>query len=325
MTPDSTLFRLLQEVSDGDWHSGEELGVLLGVSRAAVAKHVKSLAELGLHIEVLKGTGYRLMAPLELLDAEVILAEAAPALTASASLRTHIDIESTNGDLMSLWRQQGSVHGVASLAESQSAGRGRRGRQWHSPFARNLYISFGWHFTGGVAVLEGLSLAVGVVVSRALEACGVSGVGLKWPNDILIEGRKAGGILIELGGDAVSETVAVIGVGLNVDMPADQAIDQPWINVRDAGLAVSRSVLAGRILREMQALCEGYAQCGFSGYRDEWIAKDAFAGQEVVVHRGSEVINGVARGVDAHGELQLEQPEGVRTFVGGEVSLRMRR
>jgi BirA family biotin operon repressor/biotin-[acetyl-CoA-carboxylase] ligase len=224
---------VLPLLADGEFHSGQQLADVLGISRTAVWKQLKKLEELGLEVEASKASGYRLPGGIELLDAQKIQSglgtSASPVLT-----RLWLDsaVDSTNAEAMRQL-QQGPCAGLVCLAEQQTAGRGRRGRSWVSPFASNLYLSVVWEFEGGAASLEGLSLAVGVAVAQGLENCGAGGIELKWPNDLLHQGRKLGGILIEMVGDAAGSCQVVIGIGINVRMPrqAGEAIDQAWTDL----------------------------------------------------------------------------------------------
>ncbi|MGI9295270.1 MAG: biotin--[acetyl-CoA-carboxylase] ligase, partial [Pseudomonadales bacterium] len=214
--PNTTLLSLL---SAGQYVSGQELANALGVSRTAVWKQLNKLDEYGLEVESVKGRGYRIAGGIDLLDAASITAGMT---TLSRNLLSRLDVRETVGSTNAEAMAQiaaGCGSGYVCTAEQQSAGRGRRGRQWVSPYARNLYISAVWEYSQGAAVLEGMSLAVGVVVARALKACGVAPVQLKWPNDVLHEGAKLGGILLEMTGDAAGACQVVVGIGLNVSMP----------------------------------------------------------------------------------------------------------
>ena len=211
---------LIQLLADGEWHSGDQLGGALGVSRAAISKKMKQLQSLNMQYESAKGKGYKLREPLDLLHEDALtekLLNASAHQACSANLIIKSVLDSTNSYLLREMRER-DVHRSVCMAELQTSGKGRRGREWYSPYGQNLYLSLAYSFTSGVAAIEGLSLAVGVVISEALESLGVSGVRLKWPNDILVEDKKLGGILIELGGDAVSNCVAIIGVGLNLSL-----------------------------------------------------------------------------------------------------------
>ena len=191
------MLKLLTLLKDGRFHSGEALGAALGVSRSAVWKQLQSLeSELGLAVYKVRGRGYRLAAPLLLLDAGEISRRSAQAYW---PVQVYDEIDSTNAEALRLVAE-GRPAPFLVLAERQSAGRGRRGRAWSSPFAQNLYYSLVLRVDGGMRQLEGLSLVVGLAVRRALQEMGVR-AGLKWPNDVLVENRKIAGILLELVGD----------------------------------------------------------------------------------------------------------------------------
>ena len=318
---------LLPLLADGEFRSGQELADVLGVSRTAVWKQVNRLAvESGIEVESVRGKGYRIPGGIDLLSVDEVTA----ALRARPrSLLSRLDVldsvDSTNAEVLR-WAQERCASGMVCTAEQQTAGRGRRGRQWVSPYASNLYLSLLWGFSQGAAALEGLSLAVGVAVARALRACDTPAVQLKWPNDILYDGRKLGGILLEMSGDAAGSCQVVIGVGLNVAMPeaAASAIYQAWTDIRSigSGKPPGRNRLLAELLNELLPLVADFEQGGFGHWRDEWMALDAFAGVPVVLHTGAGELAGVARGVDERGALQLETTTGMQSVYGGEISLR---
>jgi BirA family biotin operon repressor/biotin-[acetyl-CoA-carboxylase] ligase len=318
---------LLPLLADGEFRSGQDLADALGVSRTAVWKQVNRLgSELGLTIESVRGRGYRIPGGIDLLDAAAIQ-QALNARTGTllAALEVFDTIDSTNAELLRR-AQQGCSSGLVCTAEQQSAGRGRRGRQWVSPYASNLYLSLLWEFSQGAAALEGLSLAVGVAVARALRSCAIPAVQLKWPNDVLYAGAKLGGILLEMTGDTAGRCQVVVGVGLNVAMPlaAADAIDQAWTDIKtiSAGRYPARNRLLAALLNELVPLLADFETQGFSHWRDEWQSLDAFAGASVVLNTGAAQMGGVARGVDARGALQLETTTGMQSVYGGEISLR---
>lgn len=314
---------LVQLLSDGAFHSGEELGSALGISRAAVWKRLQTLSAYGLHLERVRGQGYRLPGGLSLLDPDEL-----SRLLGEDAGRVALDVrtltDSTNSDALEYLRN-GLTGPAVVLAEYQSAGRGRRGRQWQSPFASSLYLSLACRFPLGASELEGLSLAVGVAVADALGELGVGGVSLKWPNDVIIAGHKLGGVLIELTGDLDSGCSAVLGIGINGALPPAVAIDQPATDLfRETGVRPDRNLLAATLIRHLLDMLDRFARGGFSVFLPCWQQRDAFADSEVVVYQGDTAISGVARGVTARGALRLETPEGIREFHGGEVSLRTR-
>lgn len=315
---------LLELLADGQVHSGQALGEALGVSRAAVWKQLQKLTVSGLGVESVKGRGYRLPGGLDLLSAERLDASLEPgARGLLRELAVRDEVDSTNAQLLSRL-ERGDGHRVAMLAERQTAGRGRRGRQWISPFGSGISLSVGWQFGGGVQLLEGLSLAVGVALAEALEAFGVPDVTLKWPNDIWCRGRKLAGVLLELSGDLTDRCGVVVGVGLNVGLPDSlaQEIGQPWIDLNQVRPGIGRNPLAATMLSRLLGLLEHYPERGFAAYRAAWQARDAFADRHVQLESARQSWQGLARGVDDSGALILETTSGLQVFHGGEVSLR---
>jgi BirA family biotin operon repressor/biotin-[acetyl-CoA-carboxylase] ligase len=320
---------ILPYLADGEFHSGQDLAGSLGVSRTAVWKQLQKLESLGLAIESVKGRGYRIPGGIDLLDEGLInqgMAGAARALLTELMIMEVVD--STNAEAMR-GIERGAGTGFVCTAEQQTAGRGRRGRPWVSPYARNLYLSIVGEFSQGAAALEGLSLAAGVAVARALENSGVSQVQLKWPNDVLYEGAKLGGILLEMVGDAAGNCQVVVGVGLNISMPAATAasIDQDWTDVatlsRAAGLPCpGRNALLSALLNELLPLVDNFEQDGFAHWQPHWQALDAHAGKSVILRAGSDQQAGISRGVNERGALQLETTLGIQSVFGGEISLR---
>lgn len=319
--------KLLPLLASGEFVSGQELADALGVSRTAVWKQLNKLSEDGLELESVKGLGYRIPGGLDLLEEAAVRTAMGPeTLDLLARLDIRDAIGSTNAEAMAQVAA-GAGSGYVCTAEQQSAGRGRRGRSWVSPYARNLYVSAVWEYDQGAAALEGMSLAVGVVVARALARCGIPPVQLKWPNDVLYQGAKLGGILLEMTGDAAGVCQVVVGIGLNVNMPDSAAgeIDQAWtdINRISAGRQPGRNVLLGHLLQELLPMLASFERTGFGPWREEWQSLDAFAAQPVILHSGSQQMAGIARGVDGRGALQLETAaSGVQSIFGGEISLR---
>jgi BirA family transcriptional regulator, biotin operon repressor / biotin---[acetyl-CoA-carboxylase] ligase len=328
--------KILDILKDGQFHSGESLGEALGCSRTAVWKQLQKLESLGLSIESIKGTGYRVAGGFELLDTHLILSQIDTLATAQISnLEIFKSIDSTNKYAREK-AEAGPSSGTVVLAEQQYAGRGRRGKTWVSPFAANIYLSIIWDFDQGAQALEGLSLAVGVAVKRALNTHGVEAVQLKWPNDIYIEGQKLGGILLEMIGDPAGHCSVIIGVGINVAMPGDQAaaIDQDWTDVKtqiqaqqggiEGASRFSKNYLTSALISEIIVLLSDFQSHGFSSYRDEWQAADAFYGKQATITTPKQSIAGIVRGVDPNGALRLELDNGkIETFIGGELSLRL--
>lgn len=315
---------LLSTLSDGQFHSGDVLGDQFGVSRTAIWKQLKKVEDLGIPLESVKGKGYRIPGGLDLIDSAAIRESLLPQVSELVSdLDVRDVVDSTN--VIALNKAMSGACGYICTAEQQTAGKGRRGKAWASPYASNLYMSVVWEFVEGAAALEGLSLAVGVAVVEALNRAGVNDVRLKWPNDILCNGRKLAGILLEVAGDVAGPCRVVVGIGLNVNMPSAADIDQPWIDVKEINrAAANRNLLLALIINELMPLLSDFEQQGFSSYRDRWLALDAYAGREVAMLLGDESIIGTAVGVDKSGAVLVETSSGIRKFSGGEVSLRAR-
>lgn len=309
---------LITLLSNGQFHSGEQLGEQLGISRAAVGKHMAALKELGLDLFSLTGKGYRLAVPMALYDQAQL-----QALAPMAPVHCFPVIDSTNQYLLERVNQLQS--GESCLAECQTAGRGRRGKPWVSPFGCQLILSMYWRLEQGMAAAMGLSLAVGVAVVQALESLGYPGVELKWPNDLYYQGRKLAGILVEMSGSAGASCNLVIGVGLNLAMPAREGerIDQAWSELRHIQPElVDRNLLAARMLGHLQQAMLTFEQQGLSHFVDDWNRLDHFAGRPVRLLMGEQEIRGIARGIDDRGALRLETSEGIKFYLGGEISLR---
>ena len=316
---------LLTLLNHGEYISGEELGVRLGVSRAAVWKQIKRLRDEGVPVEACQRRGYRFANGFSLLDAHKIeggLEAAAAACLGGLDIR--LTIPSTSDEVLAR-SKLGNADGYVCLAARQTAGKGRRGRAWVSPFAGNIYLSTVRRFEGGVAAVEGLSLAVGVVLVRALESLGYQDIRLKWPNDILWRERKLGGVLLEIVGDPAGLCDVIVGVGINVNMPSASAaqIDQPWVDLRQLDASpVDRNLVSAALLNGILPLLAAYEREGFAKYQDDWQALDAYREQVVVLRAGQQLFTGRSCGVSAGGALLIEMPEGLRSFSGGEISVR---
>ncbi|RUR29129.1 biotin--[acetyl-CoA-carboxylase] ligase [Vreelandella nanhaiensis] len=325
-----TIGNLMRLLSDGNVHSGEQLGEALGVSRAAVWKQLKKLDALGVELVAVKGKGYRLSQRLEPLEGAKIV-ERLPAQARHLLARLFVEdqLPSSNEYLRQRFNQ-GAGHGEVCLVELQTAGRGRRGRVWTTPWGQSLMMSLGWRFEAGVTALEGLSLAVGVVVSQVLEQHGVAPK-LKWPNDILLaetgdELGKLAGILIEVTGDAAGPCEVVVGMGMNLSLSESQraAIDQPVAALFDVHGGLSRNQLASDMVAGLLAMLASFEQVGFGAWRDEWNARHAYAGLPVRIIQGERVSDAIAGDVDESGNLWVTENGYSRRLAGGEISVRRR-
>ncbi len=326
-------FNLLRQLADGDFHSGEDLAAKVGLTRARVSQVLKDAGTAGLALERVKGRGYRLLEAPDFLDAKKIRAHLAGLADARGLLlpiavEVVDQIESTSSELMRR-AQRRDVHQAALAAEWQTAGRGRRGRVWTAIAGGSLTFSLGWKFEQGAGFLAGLSLAVGVAVLRALEAEGFKQVALKWPNDLIHRYLKVGGILIELNGDALGPTTTVIGVGLNIRIPAAARKDIPVPITDLASVAgrkappIDRNRLLATLLAELASVLHLYAKEGFAPFAAEWQHRHAYQGKAVrlLLPDGASV-NGKVAGVDASGALVLADGPRRARFLSGEITLR---
>ncbi len=324
-----TQYKLLTLLADGNFHSGTMLADALQISRSAIWKHLQSLSVFGIDLIAITGKGYRLTQPLELLSVPQITAQLLPEVKSlMTTLEIYPQLDSTNRYLTELAQHQ-TTTGCICFAESQTAGKGRHGRHWVSPFGSNLYVSILWRFDNDLSCLNGLSLAVGVAVIRTLTAIGLSDIGLKWPNDIVWQGKKLAGILIEVSGEASGQCTAVIGLGLNVSLPAKhaQSIEQPWTDLQQITPTThySRNVLASALLNQLLPVIAHFATDTLNHYVAEWRNYDANLGKQVSVYVGAQQIDGVVCGINTQGLLLLKTTSGeIKTFASGEVSFHTR-
>jgi BirA family transcriptional regulator, biotin operon repressor / biotin---[acetyl-CoA-carboxylase] ligase len=323
--------RVFAELSDGQFHSGEDLAQALGVSRSAVWKAVKSLRDLGATLHAVRNRGYRLAKSSEALGADPILERLSDAVRKHVrKLEVVWTVGSTNTELLSRPNPPNGSSEVM-LAEYQTAGRGRRGRAWLAPPGGAICLSLSWTFRDVPADLGALGLVIGVCELRALRSLGVTAAKLKWPNDVLVDERKLGGILIELRAESGGPACVVIGIGLNVALgaPLLAKIAETGIAATDlvtAGLAEpSRNAVAGAIVDScIHGLLE-FERDGLRPFIANWRDADALQGKMVDVKGAvGEVTRGLARGVDLHGALLVETvEEGLKRFVSGDVSVRV--
>jgi len=312
------MLTLLKLLKDGRFHSGQALGAALGVSRSAVWKQLQHLeSDLNLSIHKVRGRGYQLAAPLELLEQGQLDTSPWP-------VSINHSLDSTNAEALRAV-DRGATAPFVVLAERQTAGRGRRGRQWVSPFAENIYYSLVLRMDGGMRQLEGLSLVVGLAVLSALREVGVSDVGLKWPNDVLVNNKKIAGILLELVGDPADVCHVVLGIGINVNMRVASEVDQAWTSVYlESGVAINRNVLVSKLNDSLRIYLKRHAESGFSAIQSEWEQNHLWQGREVSLIAGVHQVNGTVMGIDQQGALRMNVNGEEKVFSGGELSLRLR-
>jgi BirA family biotin operon repressor/biotin-[acetyl-CoA-carboxylase] ligase len=321
----STRSAILRRLADGGFHSGPEIGESLGISRAAIHKGIHGLRASGLVIHCVPGRGYRLDAPLDLLSEDRILTHLGNAAEGMAArLHIHAEIDSTSSYLLSLAADQ--RHRAICVAEAQARGRGRRGREWVATPFRNILLSMAWRLEAGPAAITGISLAAGVAVIRALQRSGARGIGLKWPNDVVWNGRKLAGLLLDVQGEACGPSQVVLGLGLNVKIGEAEAarIDQPWVDLEEIlDRPVDRNRLVATLFQELETMFTGFARDGLAGYREDWLDLHQFANKPVRVIQTEGVVEGRVEGIDDRGALLVRDAGGhTHVFHSGEISLR---
>ncbi|WP_133405293.1 bifunctional biotin--[acetyl-CoA-carboxylase] ligase/biotin operon repressor BirA [Parashewanella tropica] len=295
--------------------SGEELANQLDVSRMTISNHIDALETLGVEIFSVKGKGYKLQKAVPLMDEKQLL----EAIQGRCFYFDEID--STNSFMMKHASELKS--GDICIAEHQTAGRGRRGRNWVSPYGSHFYGSVFWNFPQGMAQAMGLSLVVGCSLVTALEALGVSGLAVKWPNDVYLNGKKLAGILVEMSGQADGECQIVIGIGVNFVMPSSSAeqIDQPWSDLVDMDIP-SKTEFAIAFHQQLVADLKVFETQGLNPFLSRWQQTDLYKDQVIRLEMGENHVEGVCRGIDEQGGILLEHDGEVKSFVGGEISLR---
>lgn len=314
---------LLGLLSDGQVHSGESLAAELGVSRTAIWKQVGRLQGKGVAIETIRGRGYRLAGSVDLLDNDTIRSRLPAPVSDRVRLVVLDEVDSTNTDISRRWRQ-GEDGILVTLADTQSAGRGRRGRVWQSPPGQNLYLSFGMQLARGFTSLDGLSLVVGCAIADALEAMGASDLGLKWPNDLVHERGKLAGVLIELQGELEGSAQVIIGVGMNIHMTATEGVDQPWtsLDLLYPEQTWKRNAVAAAVVASVVESVDRFVEQGFAPFHAQWARRDTLRARELVAAGGE--LQGLGEGIDDAGNYLVRTAEGVRAVHAGEISLRMR-
>lgn len=308
---------LISILADAEFHSGEQLGERLGMSRAAINKHIQTLRDWGIDVFTVPGKGYSLPEPIQLLDEEQIARQIEHGRVTVLPV-----IDSTNQYLLDRLSELQS--GDACVAEYQQAGRGRRGRKWFSPFGSNLYLSMYWRLEQGPAAAIGLSLVIGIVIAEVLQSLGADKVRVKWPNDLYLQDRKLSGILVELTGKTGDAAQIVSGAGINLMMRRVESdvVNQGWISLQEAGISIDRNQLAACLIKELRAGFKLFENEGLAPYLGRWEKLDNFINRPVKLIIGDKEIFGISRGIDAQGALLLEQEGVIKPWIGGEISLR---
>lgn len=318
-------FPILRLLTDGKFHSGEKIAHHFKVSRATVWNALQHAETLGVDVFSVRGRGYKLPQAVTLLEEQTVLSVLGEH-AALLKLEIHDHLESTNTYLMKKLNN-GQAHASCVAANLQTNGRGRRGRTWQAGLGASLTFSLLWRFQCGASALSGLSLAVGVALIRALHGFGINQAQLKWPNDVLIGREKLAGILIELQGDMEGPTAAVIGVGINLNLPANlkQLIDQPATDLASITTQqINPNELLGALLKHLAEVLRNFEQEGFANVRDEWIQHHAYHQQQVrMLHPDGRETTGTVIDVATDGILLVKTLQGEQRFSSGEISLRV--
>lgn len=321
---DTRIDTLLRTLSDGKFHSGEVIAEKLGISRAAIWKHIKKLSDWQIPVYSVRGRGYQIPGGLDLLDSELLIKDLIAAGSQFKKIHVLTSIDSTADYVAKEWRQSPG-ESLVCIAEHQSQGRGRKGRAWVSPFAANLYFSIGVQVPLGLSALGGISLAVGISLANTLNRYANHPIKIKWPNDLLVDNQKLAGILVEASGDSTDNSFLNIGIGINWNMQQEQgeAIDQPWINLKQlVDKTVSRNQILSDLLIELEHAFADYQHNGLQLISKQWNSLSALYRQPVTLIRANDRINGIEVGIDSSGALKLATDAGEQIVHSGEVSLR---
>jgi len=324
----STQQRILQLLANGQFHSGRQLGEQIGLTRAAIWKHIRHLRTMGLDVSAVRGRGYRLSSSIVLLDQKTIhSALQEKSRKRVAQLEVFDSLPSTSIYLKDQRVRPGQV--AVCFAETQTSGRGRRGRSWVSPFAANIYASIKLQVFLDEGAYGTLSLLIGVAMCRFLKELGIQSVTLKWPNDIYVKQAKLAGVLIECTGEANGPVSTVIGIGMNIKMPAaaGDMIDQTWIDLDTMipGIASRRNQLCASLVDHVLAVLEQCECENTTELLEEWRQHDMLYDRDVVLQLPNRKVRGRAAGINGHGQLLIEQAEGKRVaYSSGEISVRIK-
>ena len=317
-------FPILHLLADGRFHSGEALAKQFDVTRVTIWNAIQHAQSLGVEVFSVRGRGYKLPKPIVLIDKDAVL-QAIGSEREWFHLEVVDEVISTNTYLMQA-AAKGAPHVSCTVAHIQTNGRGRRGRTWVSHLGASLTFSLLWRFDCGATALSGLSLAIGVALMRALNELGVEKAQLKWPNDVLVDNKKLAGILIDLQGDLDGPSAAVIGVGINFNLPENiiKRIDQPVIDINQVSRSeIDQNQLLGTVLKHFADVLRNFEQHGFMGVRDEWLSYHAYQNKPVrmLLPDGRDV-EGEVTGIAEDGILLVTTALGLQRFSAGEISLR---
>ena len=327
--PDGNKLAILNALNQPGFVSGQALGEQLGISRAAVSKHINSLQVMGLDIFKVTGKGYSLNNHAGLLN-QTKIQQYFNQLTSqlksqSVNVEVHPLIDSTNSELMRRTQAKTALEsGTVIVAEMQQAGRGRRGRVWQSPFGANLYYSYFWRLDDGLQAAMGVSIAVGLAVYDTIKALYDIELELKWPNDIYLNKQKLAGVLVELDGQPQGPCQLVLGIGINLQMPQSfsQHIDQAWTDLSQHTQQLDKNELVASLTYHLENRLDQYRKSGLHTMHEQWNSLNAFAGECVELNTGHRSWRGICEGIDPQGGIRIRQDGEVKSYYGGEISLR---
>nr|WP_280925493.1 bifunctional biotin--[acetyl-CoA-carboxylase] ligase/biotin operon repressor BirA [Shewanella holmiensis] len=307
--------QILALLSSDHFTSGEAIASEIGLTRMAVNQHIDALSDYGLEVFSVKGKGYKLASPITLVDEQ--------SLIGGIENRCFYfdEIDSTNSFMLNHFVDLKS--GDICIAEYQSAGRGRRGRQWLSPYGNHLYASLFWRFETNASNLMGLSLVIACSIVKTLSEMNITGLGMKWPNDIYLDDKKLAGILIEVAKTETKQTELVIGFGINMSMSAAQGelIDQPWSDLASQGVPDKTQLLVS-LHRNLKSDIQAFSNHGLAPFIPFWNAYDLFANKQVRLLMAPNEVFGLCRGIDEQGAVVIETNSEIKAYIGGEISLR---
>ncbi len=322
-----TTEKVLQMLADGEFHSTEQLGEALSVTRSAILKSIQELSEgYQLRLDLVAGKGYRLANKIERLDKELISANLKKiTLMQLDEIIILGQIDSTNDYLMKRVRLRGP--NIACFAEQQTQGKGRRGRQWISPFGHNIYHSLLWSFSKDASEIMGLSLAIAVAGLEALQEYGIKkNLALKWPNDIYYGNKKLSGILLEMSAQAHDTCQVVIGIGINTQLPPEEAkqIDQPFTSLEEIlKTPVSRNKLAGILLNHLIRAIQLFDKEGLAPFLNRWESYDYLKNRKIHLENQGKKISGIMQGISNQGALLLETDGKIHSYFSGDTSVKI--
>ena len=311
-----SMYHITRILDDGGLHAGTKIAEQMGVSRTAVWKIIQRLKNFDVEIDGQHG-GYQLKSPLKLLDSNIVKKKISHE---NIKLEIFETLDSTN-DYLKTHTSCTDPH--FCVAETQTGARGRMGRGWVSPFGSNLYMSLSYLFSEDISELSGLSLVIGISVVKALKSLTREiPLQLKWPNDIVVEGKKLGGILVDVIAEANGQCRVIIGLGLNVNM-TQATVDRPWTSLELLlNRKIDRNELLANLMDSMLETIDQFRQNGLQAFMHEWNALDSLEGKFISLVCAGNEITGTARGVDTLGRLVLESTTGERkAYSSGDTTI----